>query len=102
MKTSIRSLEAQATRLKPVSPDSLAPHLCYACHTAITSRSSRGTSNSETSSVQLPLWAHSKIGEIMQEPSSLNSSNIDEGEIWIGRTLGQDDMKESISNFLLE
>lgn len=71
---------------------SFAPRLCYACHTHLTSKSSRTAQAPTVSAVPLPTWTESRmIGE--------ESSN---GEIWKTTPLSDEGMKRSIGEFLLE
>ncbi|KIJ51559.1 hypothetical protein M422DRAFT_26963 [Sphaerobolus stellatus SS14] len=84
---SIRSF-ATDSATPPAETDgpTLTPHLCYACHTTLTSRSSRGTRKLESAGnnvkhVPLPGW----IGE------NLSRREVDRAT-----------MKESIKEFLLE
>ncbi|KAF8206394.1 hypothetical protein K438DRAFT_1917779 [Mycena galopus ATCC 62051] len=74
------------------SPLSLTPHLCYACHTTLTSRSSRGStaSSSHINFTPLPVWVASQLdGEATAEE-------------WKGRKMEETEMKESIAEFLLD
>jgi cytoplasmic tRNA 2-thiolation protein 2 len=79
------------------SPSShLAPHLCYACHTTLTSRSSRGnvkhTSNSKV--VPLPLWVGASRSLASTPEDSL-------GEVWATHRMGDGEMKAAIGDLLL-
>ncbi|KAJ6531827.1 hypothetical protein B0H19DRAFT_965895 [Mycena capillaripes] len=70
---------------------SLTPHLCYSCHTTLTSRSSRGStaSSSHPNSIPLPVWVGSQL-------------NLEGGhEQWRSRKMDELDMKQSIAEFLL-
>ncbi|KAH9930086.1 uncharacterized protein B0H18DRAFT_995156 [Fomitopsis serialis] len=86
---SIRSRDKSQDEPPPAST-SLNPHLCYACHTTMTSRSSRpapslGLPASEQSSVRcvpLPVWVDSG----MHRPARLSEQQ----------------MKEAVQDFLLE
>lgn len=82
---SIRSRDDSHLLPSPAST-SLAPHLCYGCHTTLTSRSSRpapslGLPPPDRSTVPLPLW----VGPGM--PRS---------------RMGEQQMKDVVSEFLLE
>ncbi|KAJ7158729.1 hypothetical protein C8R46DRAFT_1354647 [Mycena filopes] len=70
---------------------SLTPRLCYACHTTLTSRSSRGStaSSARPSSTPLPVWVGAQFP-------------LDRDEEWRIRKVGEQEMKESIQDFLLE
>ncbi|KAL1744468.1 hypothetical protein HDZ31DRAFT_38611 [Schizophyllum fasciatum] len=85
-KTSIRSLDIDEAHF---SGASLAPALCYACHTTLTSRSSRGatTRSDAPAQVPLPVW----ISDEQHHRSSLH-----------GRRLSSQQMKESIADYLIE
>jgi len=86
---SIRSFESKDAAEADV--DSLTPHLCYACHTTLTSKSSRGTMpvSSSSSSVPLPVWVQDRLGG-------------EERELWRGKSMGEGDMKDAIGEFLLD
>ncbi|KAJ7931545.1 hypothetical protein B0H13DRAFT_1958724 [Mycena leptocephala] len=77
-------------RERPGAP-SLTPHLCYACHTTLTSRSSRGStsSSSHINSTPFPVWVASQLD---REGSH---------EQWSSRKMEESDMKQSIEEFLL-
>ncbi|KAJ7285019.1 hypothetical protein C8J57DRAFT_1290168 [Mycena rebaudengoi] len=107
---SIRSLADPALTAPPphnttvTAPDaldaepraSLTPLLCYACHTTLTSRSSRGTAASvqqggATPSVRqdatpLPVWVNSRLAD---------------GELWRSRKMQEADMERSVKDFLI-
>ncbi|KAJ6619784.1 hypothetical protein B0H10DRAFT_2024969 [Mycena sp. CBHHK59/15] len=91
--------DAAATAV-PEPPDSslmssLTPHLCYACHTTLTSRSSRGTtSSSQQDSTPLPVWVTARLG-------NHSVSDGDRQELWKSRRMKETDMQESIADFLL-
>ncbi|KAJ7494765.1 hypothetical protein B0H11DRAFT_1716995 [Mycena galericulata] len=68
---------------------SLTPRLCYACHTTLTSRSSRGsTASLQTNSTPLPVWVVSQLHQ-------------DGHEQWRSRKMQETEMKQSISEYLL-
>jgi len=81
--------------IEPERPDaasrsSLTPHLCYSCHTTLTSRSSRGsTSSSNINSTPLPVWVASQLDDEATH------------EEWRSRKMEESDMKQSIAEFLL-
>ncbi|KAF4614224.1 hypothetical protein D9613_007796 [Agrocybe pediades] len=79
---------------------SLTPHLCYACHTLLTSRSSRGTaaltSAQESDKVTLPLWTRSTLDHLNQHHASATS--ISSLPKW---KMSQSEMREQIKDFLL-
>ncbi|KAG7089549.1 hypothetical protein E1B28_011222 [Marasmius oreades] len=87
---------------------SLAPYLCYACHTTLTSRSSRSAPTS-TSTFPLPLWVHShlrpgcdaQIDGNGRDEVGMNSLAND-SEAWERRKVDREGMKSAISDFLLE
>jgi len=82
---------------------SLTPRLCYACHTLLTSRSSRGTSSVPTGStldnVPLPLWVHPTIGSAGSGGPIDNRGEADEGTHSV--KLSRKDMESQIADFLL-
>ncbi|KAJ7104125.1 hypothetical protein B0H15DRAFT_9205 [Mycena belliarum] len=69
---------------------SLTPRLCYACHTTLTSRSSRGSTSvsAHANSTPLPVWVVSQLGS-------------GDGEQWRSRKMEESDMKASLAEFLL-
>ncbi|KAJ6494855.1 hypothetical protein C8R47DRAFT_1117514 [Mycena vitilis] len=87
---------AQAQNIATISDHndaaSLTPHLCYACHTTLTSRSSRGSTSSSThvNSTPLPVWIGSQL---------LDRAGIEEQ--WRSKKMEARDMKESIAEFLI-
>ncbi|KAJ7707675.1 hypothetical protein B0H17DRAFT_1192132 [Mycena rosella] len=76
-------------------PASLTPRLCYACHTTLTSRSSRGSTSSSlhANSTPLPMWVVSDLGQ--------GGAHDHDSEQWRTRKMQERDMKESIAEFLL-
>ncbi|KAH9935255.1 hypothetical protein B0H21DRAFT_759246 [Amylocystis lapponica] len=76
------------------SPDaSLTPYLCYACHTTLTSKSSRATPTlyplqSKPSATVLPIWAGSRL---FDDDVFAKKLKMDEKE-----------MKNSVADFLLD
>ncbi|KAJ7227220.1 hypothetical protein GGX14DRAFT_510835 [Mycena pura] len=73
----------------------LTPHLCYACHTTLTSRSSRGSAAASTQvgATPLPVWVESGL-EMLDGGGSGQ-------EKWNKRKMGESEMKEAIAEFLL-
>lgn len=81
---------------------SLAPHLCYACHATLTSRSSRappsifpGPDNPSTTSIELPAWTRARW-------RSSHSVDIEDGEIVVSKQVSESDMHGVVKDFLLE
>jgi len=98
----------------PSRPDhsspSLTPHLCYACHTTLTSRSSRGTKNSlptHTNAVApLPVWVNSRLLDSTANPGNeirdgLGGEDV-AGEVWQGKKMDVSEMRDVVQDFLLE
>jgi cytoplasmic tRNA 2-thiolation protein 2 len=92
----------------------LAPHLCYACHTALTSRSARGGAQPPVEAIPLPVWAAASLalrsrdleldgaladGLPLEDKEEMN--NVGE-EVWGRREVGRAEMKEQIGEFLLD
>jgi cytoplasmic tRNA 2-thiolation protein 2 len=94
---SIRSFDDQDENR--TSSLSLVPHLCYACHTTLTSKSSRGVmpgTRSSPSPVFLPVWTESGlVASTTNEPISADE------ELWKGKVLNEEQMKSVIGDFLL-
>lgn len=82
---------------------SLTPRLCYACHTLLTSRNSRGTSSvpigSTLDDVPLPLWIHPTIGSAGSGGTIDDQDEADEGTHFV--KLSRRDMESQIADFLL-
>ena len=79
------------------SPSShLTPHLCYACHTTLTSRSSRGNvkQTSDSKVVPLPLWVGARR-------SLASTSEDSSGEVWATHRMGDGEMEAAIGDLLL-
>lgn len=96
----------------PPSSISLTPHLCYACHTTLTSRSSRGTASHSKSGIQspvvLPVWVRSRLLDTMRvsghgigtaDPGTGN--HVEFGETWERKKMEPDEMKNAVADFLL-
>ncbi|KAJ7650220.1 hypothetical protein FB45DRAFT_887313 [Roridomyces roridus] len=82
----LQNMTPQIPPVAPASQSSLTPRLCYACHTTLTSRSSRGStaSGNHINSTPLPVWVVSELDGVGH------------------RKMGEKEMKESISEYLLE
>lgn len=92
---------------------SLTPHLCYACHTTLTSRSSRGGiakhhttgTDSATVAVPLPIWIHPQPLRTSARHSSNDAPDglmNNENEVWARRKLSSEDTREVLASFLLD
>ncbi|ESK94693.1 cytoplasmic trna 2-thiolation protein 2 [Moniliophthora roreri MCA 2997] len=88
---------------------SLTPHLCYSCHTTLTSRSSRSVAVSSVSPSPLPLWVQSQLNRRQSGAVDLgNESSVNaevvrkDSEVWERRKVAPDEMRTAISDFLLE
>ena len=91
---------------------SLTSHLCYACHTTLTSRSSRGTTlqaknstpNHSASAIPLPVWVSSRlIHSVDRRDNREVLGNEDTGlEVWQSNKMGTTEMKDAVKDFLLE
>jgi len=81
---------------------SLTPRLCYACHTTLTSRSSRGTvhSGQSTDNVPIPTW----VRAAMQPAAGYQGGNNgdEDDEVVQSTKMSRMDMKTQISEFLLD
>ncbi|TDL25645.1 hypothetical protein BD410DRAFT_743382 [Rickenella mellea] len=94
---SIRSLEPPSPHPPHVASDdpppiSLTPHLCYACHTTLISRSSRSTvqNGAEASLAPLPVWTRSALVE--SDAADVMGTK---------RLVDHEDMRNAIGEFLL-
>ncbi|KAF9485204.1 hypothetical protein BDN70DRAFT_871601 [Pholiota conissans] len=90
----------------PHSSLSLTPRLCYACHTTLTSRSSRGTATSiakgkSVDDVPIPTWVRAAMYSFLPIHEIIAEDNDDE-ETSLGRIkMTRTDMKAQIADFLL-
>lgn len=102
-RTSIRTLDA-AEPTNDVVRDSqfLSPYLCYACHTTLTSRSSRGGVQSGTTSVRLPVWTGQHLMDARWDSANGDSGHETNNEVWKRRRVKEEEMKTAIGDFLLE
>jgi cytoplasmic tRNA 2-thiolation protein 2 len=94
-------------------PQSLTPHLCYACHTTLTSRSSRGTAlqaktvshnNNKMVVAPLPVWVNSRLLESTINPGNTHRDELGESsaeEVWQGKPMDVDEMRDAVKDFLL-
>ncbi|KAF8638253.1 hypothetical protein AX17_002275 [Amanita inopinata Kibby_2008] len=93
-----------------VSFKNLAAHLCYSCHTTLTSRSNRGTALISGSSmalaadvpVPLPVWVNSRLHELSEVSDRSTREAETQESLW--RTVKMDEtaMRNVIEDFLLD
>jgi cytoplasmic tRNA 2-thiolation protein 2 len=85
-KISIRSLSS--TSSPSLLQPSLAPYLCYACHTTLNSRGSRAAGRKAVVDVvpRMPVWAGKGLG----------------GEVWRGKVTREEELKGQIASFLID
>jgi cytoplasmic tRNA 2-thiolation protein 2 len=93
---------------------SLTPYLCYACHTTLTSRSSRGITTSSKLSedvtsrttTSLPVWVQANLqganGESEGALGAENALEHDDSEVWKEKSLTRKEMKAEVTEFLLD
>ena len=105
--TSIRSFIDEAS---PADDASLSPslfsHLCYSCHTTLTSRSSRSATTPSWNSSDIQSEAHLPMWATVQS-SSGQGDEQDGGppytkEVWESKKLDVNGMKSVVGGFLLE
>ncbi|CAL1716186.1 unnamed protein product [Somion occarium] len=96
---SIRSLNASDTKVTAPLLESLRPHLCYTCHTTLTSRSPRTSQDSPTA-VPLPMWTIAQSRLWNQSTKAVDAD--DETELFVERRVNQDEMREVVKEFLLD
>lgn len=84
----------------------LAPHLCYSCHTALTSRSTRHPANA-LEEIPLPMWTAASLA-LRDRPPEAEMDGLPEEranhvheETWSQRKVGREEMKDQIGAFLL-
>lgn len=98
---SIRNLKPKEAGLP--TQQTLAPLLCYSCHTTLTSRSSRRavkyTPETEADRVTLPVWA---AAALTTRGSSTDIDNMTSEEIWRSDKMDTSQLKNSIQEFLIE
>ncbi|KAI0065098.1 hypothetical protein BV25DRAFT_1851290 [Artomyces pyxidatus] len=106
---SIRSF----TGLDPSGTDasnSLAPFLCYSCHTTLTSRSSRGTGLPKAGGIPAlvapPVWSQARLAQKDHADAQLGTNSLDGlqdrgPEIWETKSLKPDEMKAVVDEFIL-
>lgn len=87
--------------LAVAAPTPLTPHLCYACHTMLTSRNSRGTAAFHLAakslrSVSLPIWAESVLGS-----NVVGHQNGIGDDIRPTRGCSRQDLKAQIEEFII-
>ncbi|KAL0580942.1 Cytoplasmic tRNA 2-thiolation protein 2 [Marasmius crinis-equi] len=106
---SIRSkAEDEGSPANPTPESSLTPYLCYACHTTLTSRTSRSAPTSSSSPLPLPLWVYPHVRQSKEKHQSDGLSEArpplpgNDSEVWERRKMNSEEMKSSISDFLLE
>jgi cytoplasmic tRNA 2-thiolation protein 2 len=79
--------------LSPIA--SLMPHLCYACHTTLTSRGARAAGAGEAASapretIGMPVW----VGPCV--------TGREGGEVWRGSVLDGEGMRRGFEEYLLD
>ncbi|KAI0649242.1 hypothetical protein C8Q79DRAFT_1085802 [Trametes meyenii] len=85
---------------------SLTPYLCYACHTTLTSKSSRPAPSpwptvTPSPAVALPVWAESRLSPSTRTTDGKESHA--HGEVFKQtRRVGEEEMKGIVSEFLLD
>ncbi|KAF9048629.1 hypothetical protein BJ165DRAFT_1039560 [Panaeolus papilionaceus] len=101
----ITNLTKKAQDDPPTSFNTLTPSLCYACHTTLTSRSSRATSSilppgSSMTHVPVPAWiAQSVLSKSQLDNSPWTISN--DGEVFQAVKRTPLDLKSRIEEFIL-
>lgn len=120
---SIRSILTESP-LPVAKQQSLTPHLCYSCHTTLTSKSPRsvvpasksGASTptvapSPSTAVPLPVWLAPNLrassGSNLPDGSQLGSDVTEsirapEEEVWVQKKMDEDKLKGVIGELLLE
>jgi len=113
-RTSIRSRCPQEDNRATAIP-SLTPLICYACHTTLTSRSSRGSAPArrgalsvQSTAVRLPVWtaaslatrSHSSGGDSVDRHNAEGTN--DRPEVRETRRLTEGEIKDVVAEFLLD
>ncbi|KZV68309.1 hypothetical protein PENSPDRAFT_754241 [Peniophora sp. CONT] len=91
---------------------SLAPLLCYACHTTLTSRSSRSAAPNKSGAesknpvVNLPMWtsacAQLESGPAEQWLGTPEESSPSSQEVWETKRMDRQNMRSALGQFLLD
>jgi cytoplasmic tRNA 2-thiolation protein 2 len=86
--------------------ETLAPHLCYMCHTTLVSKSSRGAPSLSTGSlrrsdglVPLPVWANALLRSL--HTASQDNQVVGNGEVFEATMMDQNAMRNALEGFLL-
>ncbi|KAI0671628.1 hypothetical protein C8Q78DRAFT_1030025 [Trametes maxima] len=93
--------DPESAELRP----SLTPYLCYACHTTLTSKSSRPApspwpSATKSPVVTLPVWAELRLSPLAHDTDGEEShAHV---EVLQTRRVGEEEMKGIVSEFLLD
>lgn len=103
---SIRSLLTDPDEIKQEQEQSqssqrLTPSLCYACHTMLTSKSSRSTQSAGDRTVRLPEWTLSRLNRERRGVSG-DEDNAKDVMLETSRLLTEEEMKRTIGDFLLD
>ena len=95
---SIRSITENPSGSLPIA-DALAPHLCYTCHTAFTSRSPR-TMQEIPTSVPLPIWTSTRAA--LWTSAVIGVDADDDIELFVEKRASEGQMHNVIKEFLLD
>lgn len=105
----IRSRSDTAPTSSNSSSNSLAPLLCYVCHTTLTSKGTRAApalyppSANLSAPVSLPAWAAARFVSGRHDDVLINGVaelSVDEPEVR-GRRIGREEMRRAIGEFIL-
>ena len=87
----------------------LAPRLCYACHTHLTSRTPRPRESAEglnVSAVALPMWTSASLADTAvserENKEDVNESVEGDAEVWRTQKMDRGEMRETVGSFLLD
>ncbi|KAI9461723.1 hypothetical protein BJY52DRAFT_1259811 [Lactarius psammicola] len=97
--------ELPLPRMTPSLSLSLLSHVCYSCHTTLTSKSSRSTSTpswNTLSEVHLPIWAAVQSASGRGDSDERDTSSPCIEEVWESKRLDADGMKSVVGGFLLD
>ncbi|EIN04897.1 hypothetical protein PUNSTDRAFT_107745 [Punctularia strigosozonata HHB-11173 SS5] len=88
---------------------SLADHVCYACHTACTSKSSKsGLSTAGAAAIHLPLWTRCHVDAMLRgcttapvKAAEALGDREEHREVWENKLMEREDMHALVQAFLL-
>ena len=87
--------------------DTLAPHLCYVCHTTLTSKGTRALPSlypsieNSSAVVGMPTWTGSRITG-HQNFTVADATTVEEPVVVSRRKMGQEELRQALDGFILD